>query len=234
MEKKKIIILVLSVDLEPWNTIEQEGIRKTWCRTESVPDDVEVLFYYGGPPGKIGDRVFFDIVEDYGTIGLKTLEAFRYVKNNYDFDFVFRTNTSSYVDIVNLKKHLEKFNAGEDLYCGVKCVPPPGDPRPIFASGCGYTLSRRTLSKVLENHKKWDHSQIDDLALAKLMISLGIPVTNAPRCDINHPHFAKSFNKTLATGNFHVRCKTEAGDMNRLNDVHTMRAVHSVYQELGR
>lgn len=223
----KVVVLVLSHDQYPWSAVEVSGQRKTWLN--NVPDGVQVFFYYGKSNMEhTGDRLFFDFPEGYSNIGHKTLAAFEYVHNNLEYDFIFRTNTSSYVHLPRLVKHLSKFDPSMDLYHGVKCVPPEFEIkrglRPIFASGCGYTLSKATVSKVLEHRGSWDHNQIDDLALAWLMKDLGVPVTDAPRIDFNHP---SKFDPSMLTDPnvFHVRCKCEVGG-DRLLDIEIMSKVH--------
>jgi len=225
--RKKAVILVLSYEEPPWSLIEVEGIRKTWALNPHP--DVDILFYYGGRSAIEGDKLFFDYPEGFYNIGYKTLAAFDYVNTHYDYDFVFRTNTSSYVDITNYLKFLEQFSPENHLYSGVKCVPPPKDPRPIFASGCGYTLSRKTLSLILKYKDSWDHSQIDDLALATLMEEHGIPVTNAPRYDFGDFSDSRTFSLEDAEKQFHLRCKFQDS---RGLDVKRMLTAHSVYKKL--
>jgi hypothetical protein len=225
--RRKVVILVLSYAEPPWSLIEVEGIRATWALNPHP--DVEILFYYGGKSAIEGDRLFFDYPEGFSNIGYKTLAAFDYVNKHYDYDFVFRTNTSSYVDKINYLKFLEQFSPEENLYSGVKCVPPPNDPRPVFASGCGYTLSRKTLRLILEDRYSWNHTQIDDLALASLMRKHGIPVTDAPRYDFGDFSDLRTFSLADAEKQFHLRCKFQDS---RSLDAERMARAHAVYKEL--
>jgi hypothetical protein len=225
--RRKVVILVLSYAEPPWSLIEVEGIRATWALNPHP--DVEILFYYGGKSAIEGDRLFFDYPEGFSNIGYKTLAAFDYVNKHYDYDFVFRTNTSSYVDKINYLKFLEQFSPEENLYSGVKCVPPPNDPRPVFASGCGYTLSRKTLRLILEDRYSWNHTQIDDLALASLMRKHGIPVTDAPRYDFGDFSDLRTFSLADAEKQFHLRCKFQDS---RSLDAERMVRAHAVYKEL--
>lgn len=227
MKKKKVVILVLSFNKDPWWKIENEGIRKTWG--SDIPRDVEVLYYYGGRSSVEQDRLYFPHPEGYQNIGYKTLDAFQFVKDNYDFDFIFRTNTSSYVNIPNLIRHYEERDPLHHLYSAVKCVPPPGDPRPVFASGCGYSLSRKTVDTILADKESWDHKQIDDLALATLMLKHGIPITDVPRFDIGHPSHKNRFTEDHAKQHFHVRCKCEHST--RDGDIEIMHHVHEVFNK---
>ena len=226
--RRKAVVLVLSDEREPWRSVEEQGIRQTWL-TGVPKDQVDVLFYYGGGQSIRGDRLYFPFEESLENIGRKTLGAFEYVDTVYDYDFVFRTNTSSYLDCENYLKFLEQFDPEDHLYSAVKCVPPPGDPRPVFASGCGYTLSKRTLQFVLADRWSWDHSVIDDLALAKLMLKHMIPVTEAPRFDFGDFSDHKVFRVADAAKHFHLRCKYHS---DRSIDIARMHKAFLAYLEL--
>jgi SAM-dependent methyltransferase len=228
--KRSVIILVLSYEGEPWAQLEREGIRKTWGSTVGSFPLVEVLYYYGGKDTlyREQDKLYAPFPEGFVNIGRKTLTALEYINSHYEYDFVFRINSSSYVDIFNYLRYISRYSSTQQLYCGLKCVPPPGDPRPVFASGCGYTLSNKTVNTVLEHKEKWDHSMIDDLALAKLLKSLDVEVTTAPRVDYGPQ---TNFTEDLAQGHFHVRCKCET---NRQEDILRMNIVHKVYSRISK
>ena len=114
---KKILIVVLSFDKEPYVTLENT-IRNTWAFEK--PKGVEVIYYYGNSKEDklIGDKLFLNAPEGLRNVGYKTLKMYQYVYENFNFDYVYRTNSSSYIDINKLQsfvrdKPMEKF------YCGV-------------------------------------------------------------------------------------------------------------------
>ncbi|NRB37950.1 MAG: hypothetical protein HRU20_05705 [Pseudomonadales bacterium] len=215
----KLVILVLSNNADPWNKIENEGIRKTWYKHSQLPKNVSVLFYYGGDEEKIvDDRLFLPYPELLENIGYKTIGAFEYVEENFDYDFLFRTNTSSYVHIENLLKHLSQYEFNKHIYSGFNGG--------MFASGCGYTLSKKSVQTVINNKDKWNHELIDDVALGTLLNSLNIRNTNASRIDITSLMELPKLNVDLLFKQFHIRCKC---DWNRLNDIVIMKHIHDLY-----
>ena len=196
-EKKKfpIIILVLSFDGPPYSIIEEQGIRQTWL-TEVTEDD-EVIFYYGNHScvERVGDKLFLPVSEGWKLVGAKTLAAFQYVIENYDFCYIYRTNSSSYVDIKRLKDYI-KDKPKENYYNGVIGCHAGKIP---FCSGSGFFLSKDLVQKVVENQSSWNHEYQDDAALSVLLKSMGIELTPGARrfdvqsltqeIDVNHYHY---------------------------------------------
>lgn len=208
---KKILVLVLSYDKNPWKQIEEYGIRKTWAKNNK-----NIFFYYGGSnkDNIIEDKIYLNINEDIMNIGLKTLMCFDMIKD-FNFDYIFRTNTSSYVDINLLYKFIED-KPTSNFYCGVI-----GNHNGIiFCSGSGYFLSKDLLLNVLKNREKWDHSYIDDVSLGKLINSFkNINIYEGKRYDIIND------NIEIPTNYYHYRCKDEK---NRMNDIIRMKKIHKL------
>jgi hypothetical protein len=187
----KILISVLSLNREPYIGLEKT-IRETWASERHK--DVEVIYYYGDSNEikLTDDRLFLDTPEGLMNIGYKTLKMYEYILENYEFDYLFRTNSSSYVNIEKLKEFIrdkpnEKFYSGtEGKYNGVP-----------FASGSGYFLSKDNVEFVLEHRNEWDHTLIDDVSLGKLLTNRGIKIMGGKRLDIvntlhidlNHYHY---------------------------------------------
>ena len=187
---KKILIVVLSFDKEPYVTLENT-IRNTWAFEK--PKGVEVIYYYGNSKEDklIGDKLFLNAPEGLRNVGYKTLKMYQYVYENFNFDYVYRTNSSSYIDINKLQsfvrdKPMEKFYCGV-IGRGVKGI--------NFASGSGYFISKDLIEVVLKNKSKWQHGYIDDVALGLLLNNYKIypgsrfDVNNIENIDINHYHY---------------------------------------------
>ena len=94
----KILISVLSLNKEPYVGLEKT-IRETWGAEQHK--DVEVIYYYGdyNETNMEGDRLFLDSPEGLMNVGHNTLKMYEYVLGNYDFDYIYRTNSSSYINI---------------------------------------------------------------------------------------------------------------------------------------
>jgi hypothetical protein len=253
---KKVLVLVLSFDREPYRSIETQGQRPTWVA--AAPPNVPVLFYYGvtrglsywpvavmsrvlfllGQPGlrkaflrrtgaryalrarETGDQINVRIPDIYGNIGAKTVGALRHVLRSHSFDYLFRTNTSSYVFLPLLHQFVQTLS-GTGCYAGLLGQ----TPKMTFVGGAGILLSRE-LVEFAVGDAAWDWDLVDDLALARSMARAGVAPRPLPRIDVLSPDEVPLVPPDQWRTCFHVRCRS-AG--NRLQDIESMRRVHAAY-----
>lgn len=206
----KILILVLSHN-------DNGGIYSEFYKTQKetwdsvVTDDVQTFFYFGNSEQNIitGNEIHTNTPEGLVNCGYKTIEAFKLI-NEMDFDFIFRTNSSSYVDKQLLKSYLET-KPKEKYYSGII-----GNHNGIlFCSGSGFILTKDLVKLLIDNENILDHTFIDDVCFGKFLSSKGIQLVSSKRFDIindNHPPIDY----------FHYRLKTE----NRINDIENMKKIH--------
>jgi hypothetical protein len=230
----KILILVLSTV----DDIQIEIIKKTWA-SYRLPE-IDIYFYYGKNDLKnTNNNIYLDVIEKYENMGYKTLKMFEYIKD-FEFDYIFRTNTSSYI---NQEKLLEfiKDKPSDDFYCGII-----GFSDIKFCSGCGYFLSKNIIKKILNSKKDWDHKLVDDNALGKILNSLQIyPIDVAKRLDIwinEIPYYVKySTNRYMyhldnitfkeldypnIKNYYHFRCKQK----NRNQEILIMEKLYDIFK----
>ena len=104
-------------------------------------------------------------------MGYKTIFAFEWMLENSDFDYLFRTNTSSYVSVGNLNQFIEN-NCQEQEYVYSGLLHSTNDKyknKIDFASGSGFLLNRNTVELIVEKQDEWDHQYWDDVSLALLL-----------------------------------------------------------------
>lgn len=227
--RKNVIILVLSHYEEPYVMLEN-CIKQTWAKHNL--DNVNVFFYHGGDKESVeGDKIITNYPEGFHNIGYKTIRSFEILLQNNNFDYIFRTNSSSYVNIEKLVDYLDD-KPVDNFYHGI--IGHHGDVN--FASGCGYFLSRDVVEKVVENKNNWSHQIIDDVAIALLLRSIGIYPTLAPRLDIDsiiddeYYVMGKKLEKSLIDQNFHFRCKT-GGD--RTGEIKIMNKLKNKFSNMN-
>ena len=212
----KILILVASCRTPPYDALERAQ-RETWDSV-SVPG-VETHFYH---------------CTDLESMIPCFLEATE-PSFEWDHDFIFRTNSSSYVDKARLLEHAETLPR-ERCYQGVD-----GDG---FASGSGFFISPDVEEMLRLNSSGRYHDEaplltiaranpelIEDVAIGLCLARRGVTVTpGARREDYWLLHFQSQFyglpldEKILDA--YHVRCKGDGID--RTKDVEAMRAVHEI------
>lgn len=185
---------------ETWNSIDV--------------DDVDTFFYIGGGEKKEIRNHFSinDLPETVPNEAYKLLNFFNQTLE-WDYDYIYHTNSSSYVDKKLLVEWLStKPKTG--FYSGVV-----GNYHGhLFASGCGFTISKDVVKLILKHQNEWTHGMEDDATLGILLKKYGIDVYPAPRLDIDYNNF-----NNISNDYFHYRCKTN----NRVFDIENMGRIHN-------
>lgn len=255
----KVLVLVLSIDREPWRSIELDGQRATWASASPLDHDVPVRFYRGRRtgPGRlaiagasrllrlagsehpesraaslrdrflrragshystaeaitIDDIVHTGVPETYDMVATKLFVALRHMLVTEEFDFLLRTNSSTYIDRDRLRRSASLMPRSG--YWGGF----PGELGDIaFTSGAGTLLSRDVVEAAID--ADWDWSRIDDVALGAVLTALGIERHSLARPVLTSPADAESTDLDA----FMWRCK----GLGERNDAATMRALHAV------
>ena len=253
----KVLVLVLSIDREPWRSIERDGQQATWAAPSSLDARTPVRFYRGKLTGPVrfivasvtrvleiagSDRkgsvasaardrflrmagrhfshshtttvdniIHTDVPETYAMVTTKLFPTLTHVLATEEFDYLFRTNTSTYVD----RQRLVDF--AEDLprrgYWGGFLGTANGV---TFASGAGILMSRDCVEKAVE--AEWDWALTDDVALGNVMKLQGIEAQPINRPNIQSTEDARD----IGPDAFMWRCKV--GDVR--NDASIMIALH--------
>ena len=166
-----------------------------------------------------------DTDDKYENIALKTFLAFKEIYVKYDFDYIFRTNTSSFIDFNNFEKYIE--NNYEKLdFSGIKLKVNEGDE---IASGAGIFLSRKNIKIILDNEKKFDTLLPDDVAIARLLKSFNIHPENSTRKDLkNIPRPNQIYNSS----DFHYRCRLDPA-YHRILEPQLMRYLNRATKGVG-
>jgi len=141
----------------------------------------------------------------------KTIKAIEFCLKNQEFDFIFRTNMSSVVDLNKLNNILENYNRH---YSGVI-----GTHKNIqFASGAGILLSKPLCIFLTSYKNKLNYNLIDD-------VSIGLFCQNAKNIRIaplnrfetyNYENTLNLISKELIKDYYHFRCKSAKDDNNTL------------------
>jgi hypothetical protein len=171
-----------------------------------------------------GDKILTGVPESYLNANAKTIAGLRYLLRHYDFDFILRTNTSTYINLTLLMNHLkgrraERYYGGFPLECkGVR-----------YASGAGILVSR-DVAEAIAYHPEWKFDLIDDMAIGKCMQNMGIPLQELERPEIITEEHLHNLDVESFRRAFLVRCK---GINDREHDVRAMHRVHHIYERIG-
>lgn len=271
----RILVLVLSIDREPWRTIETEGQRKTWAAPDARPPGCEVIFYYGRngirryagrvaarimrvngstatvargsqeassiarAVGSIGhrslaristcaaakpcelveDRLHCRVPEVYSLTLPKALSALRWAASGVlgEFDYVYRTNTSTYVNLERLQSVTSEL-PGAQCYAGW-VVRRPSDGLP-FVTGSGILMSW-DIVRAFSERTSWNWGTIDDGALGEAAAAIGLRPIPLDRLRVRDATAVAGLTDEQLRNTFNFRCKAA----NRA-DHETMLAIH--------
>lgn len=215
----KLVVLVL--DSYTPNSIRNSEIQKrTWVK--DFEDSCDVLFYKAGKENKKLDRdLILDCSDTYSAMGVKTIKALEWVNLNTDYDYIFRTNTSSYVNFRNLIAYLSKIEKDGVDYCGFI-----GKFDGIeYVSGSGIILSQFAVKSILKKKNKLDESVVEDVAIGKLLKLSNILPTQGKRKDIESHKDISNFQ----LDEYHVRCRLDSFGYSRNLEKYLLGYLHRTF-----
>jgi hypothetical protein len=221
----KILVLIIACNQEPYISLKNT-IQNTWNSIKHPNIEVLYLYSYNGITAYTpNSELVVNGDESYYGIGLKTLNAFKYCINNIEFDYIYRTNLSSYLHLKGLYEYTEHIPLN-NIYRGAV-----GDHNGIkFASGCGYLISKDLVRYVVDHGHLWDHkSFLDDVSIAKVLQSSSIYPSPIDRIDIPNAHELNIFDYTKINDCFHFRCKSE---IDRNHDIKAINMLHSYFNKV--
>lgn len=195
-------LVVLVLDSFTQNSIRNSKIQKsTWVK--DLSNYCEVLFYKGGLETiRSGHDLLLNCSDTYSDMGIKTLKAFEWVDSNLSYDYIFRTNTSSYVNYKNLIHYLKKIQEEGIDYCGYI-----GDYDGIeYVSGSGIILSEQAIKTIIRYKSELDTEIVEDVAFGKLLKLNEISPIKGKRKDIeSHKDI-----RNIDSDEYHIRCRLDS------------------------
>ncbi len=202
MENFKLLVLVLAGNTKISNR-NKKAQTKTWIK--DIPQNTHLVFYQGGEETKIKNNILTVKSSDkYQDIGYKTLQAFDWVDSNLNFDYIIRINTSTFLNTDKLIKFLAE-NKNEYLYRGRILNNKFDETHIKWVSGAEILMSKNTFKLLLKNKNKFDFSLPDDVAIGKLLLSLGVKPQNSDSKIFN----IKVFDNTKLEYGYHFRCRVD-------------------------
>lgn len=199
---KNILILLLSSHKYP--SPRNEGSQNlTWIK-DAQKCGIEVIQFIGGYEKRDYIKPYLrltsgDSIED---VGYKTIESFEWALQNKKFEYIFRVNSSSYVNINKLIHFIENVEDGS-LYAGKIIELSMLNLR--FISGSGIILDRDSVRNIVESKNLWNHSIIDDVAMGDICANLNISPTSGNFFELQKNVFSyKELDES-----YHFRCKLE-------------------------
>jgi hypothetical protein len=156
--------------------------------------------------------------DSYLTFRWKAKGMFRYILDNYDFDFLFMTTSSSYIRLDELSRVLSeqnpiRFLGGASAYSGAN-----------FAAGSNRVLSRDLVQTLLRNPIDYLPFPIEDISMSKSLLKQGIDLVPLPHLDIDSLENLERLTDSELMKHYHFRLKS--GSLENRNDVEIMKSLH--------
>ncbi len=133
---------------------------------------------------------------------IKTIEYF--LRENVNFEYIFRTNVSSVVNLDKLYKFISNY---KDIECGGALGIWEKDL--VYISGAGLLLSKKVCSELVENKLTLNYHLYDDVAIGEFLNRKNYKKTPLTRFEgyqfENNLHLIK---KELIDNFYHYRCKS--------------------------
>lgn len=182
MEKPyyKTIILVLASDNIPLYS----EFKHIWEQYHNLNKDIKVFYTYGaGIKFKPNNwDLVFDIPENITppNSAKKVIKALEYIDKNYKYDYLIRTNLSTFWDFENILLRINTLPSTNCLSGNVGFIPPP------FVTGISMILSFDLIPKIIENQDKvlikYPKYVAEDRMISEYFYKdLGIPIINAEK-----------------------------------------------------
>lgn len=194
--------------------------------------DTTTLYYVGGG-GQSSQKIFRSgIDESLHNVGRRTIEAYCHALTIPVWTHLARPHSSCYVHKRKLAEYVNELPESGVMY-GLQGIGSSGEP---ILFGCGhYVYSRDVVEKLVKHGHQWDHRIMEDNAVSKLAISLGIPFGKVRTCSLDrqpdgqwlcisyhsqHPSFLfTDFSELDKTDQFFFRVKC---DSDRTGDLRLM------------
>ena len=183
----------------------------------------------------VQEDLFFPRIKESLVPGIleKTIAALRHIDSNFSFDYVWRTNLSSFLALDRFANALDKLPK-TGLYMGKNYPHYPY----TFCSGAGFLMSRDVARYLYTNQRYLQRWLPDDVAMGALIqnqYKVGNPADTgiAWTYDIDHQNPIKLDENSKIGDHFHFRLKTNnaAAGIGRDMDLANMRFLSKYFYE---
>lgn len=164
----------------------------------------------------------------YYFFGQRNIALYDWFLQNTNDDFLFVTNTSSYINQKKLLHIVQNFDSTEAIYAGY-LLPEGGKEQ--FVSGAGRLLSRKSVEIIKSNWNKHTHETLEDVCLGLFMKLMGIIAIPLPRVSLPSTESVVLLPDSVVSTEFNFRCKSQ--EIPR-KDVEIMKLLHERISKIDK
>ena len=209
MKKYKLIILIIASNGGVYDIFTEY-----WNKYMNTRSDIKSFFIFGQSSTNTSSFNSFDsfnsshcfhsLYKDVSIISptvesfipgilQKTIYSFEYIEANFEYEYIMRTNLSSFFDINQLMVFINTLPK-ERLYCGKN--------NRNYISGSCFILSKDVVKLIIQNKDKIDYNIIDDVSIGKLLRNLNIKLINNMNYKIHNTNTTMNIVSINNTPNF--------------------------------
>lgn len=229
---KKAIILCMSCNQERYIN-EEHIIRKTWGKDilEGKYDNIELMFYRGGSDNTYLEGDVLHLTSDDTLIGTyqKSIDAFNFLLENKEFDYIIRTNTSTYINVDAIQQFLN-FDVDEKQVIGPHltinndtkiCIP--------YLGGHFLIMHKYTVNILITIPYKYKTIGIDDSTIGQV---LGLFYKTDYTKHIKEADSISNLNKPYLDKLSTAYCVRVKDESNLENNIVNMIGIHFLYKNI--
>lgn len=202
----KILFLILGSDAAE-NERDLSCQKGTWIR--QLSDEESYLILRGGSKTGIhrqGDTLFLQFEETYPNILNKTIAGIRWALENLEFDFLVRTNVSTYFSTILLQQEMKCIDSSKHFFGGYidysKVINKLDQGIFPYITGTSMILSKKTAGLLVDTDTDEYEGIPDDVAISLMLKNKGISYVSMKRNNLGQSHFF--------IPNFQIRLKTSS------------------------
>lgn len=137
---------------------------------------------------------------------IKTIESINFILNKEEFDYIFRTNMSSVIDLYKFYDFIKNKN---DDCMAISGIYNNNNIKIKFPSGAGFLLSKKICQQLIDNKDKINYNLIDDVAIGLYLQNQNINIYPLTRFEAyNYDKNIDKINNELIKDYYHFRCKS--------------------------
>jgi hypothetical protein len=168
------------------------------------------------------EEVQCSVIDTIQTLRWKQLAVYRHILSNYEFDYVYETNASSFIDFTNLLAQVVKFDTSP-LYAG-------NLPTKKFVSGANRFFDRRALEILIRNRHRWSPALLEDVAIGRVMQRSSVSPIVTSSISIASLEELQVLPDAMIVNHYHFRVKSYLAGQR--SDAMIMQAIRSRFLKI--
>lgn len=168
----------------------REAVRETWA--QNPPKHIQCAYFVGRSDGFEPEEqaVQLNVNDSYEYLPQKVMAFFEYALENLEFDWLFKCDEDTYLDLERLSELCE---ADCDLVGNTWL-----DERGAPSGGAGYMLSRQLIEKLVKSKSEIPPIGAEDLLIGYLAKSLSKKHLASPRLNYGHHPIPLAHNDSIS------------------------------------